>query len=493
MDTALFNISVLPKPSLGSDKIIAICDGNILDLTMQFNTSALNTIFTINEVFVNTPSAVNIPGAYQLIATNDSGCSDTAVVNLTVNSKPSLGADKKISICSGTAIDLTANFSTTGLNTTWTKGNVSVPNPRSITSSGIYILVATNDFTCADTAIVTLVDNQSPTVRVVNPEPVCAPSTVNLTLFAVTSGSTPGLSFSYWQDAAASVSVLNADKAVNGLYFIKGTDTNGCFNIKPVAAVVYALPIVSAGRDTVICNQTVAFLHGNAVSSQAGAIVYSWSPAPGLSTPGSATTIARPGTSTIYTLSATVNYGVCSLTASDVVQVRMQPPVPAFAGNDTTAIEGIPHQLQASGGVNYLWFPPGSLNNPAIANPLAKLTQDTKFTVRVTDFAGCAATDTIIITVYPNIRYNLPTAFSPNGDGLNDVFRPLPIGIISTEWFRIYNRYGNLMHEAVNSLQGWDGYLNGKIQEIGNYVWAIKGIGKDGRVIQMKGNVVLVR
>jgi gliding motility-associated-like protein len=171
----------------------------------------------------------------------------------------------------------------------------------------------------------------------------------------------------------------------------------------------------------------------------------------------------------------------------------MRPPVPAFAGNDTTAVIGVPHQLRATGGINYLWLPAGPLNNPSGPNPLATLQKDTRFTVRVTDFAGCVGTDTIFVRVYDGITYYIPNAFSPNGDGLNDVFRPIPVGIVSTDWFRIYNRYGEIIFETTKWMEGWDGSFKGTKQPVGNYVWIIKGRGRNGKVIEMRGNVVLVR
>ncbi|HAO46469.1 MAG TPA: PKD domain-containing protein, partial [Chitinophagaceae bacterium] len=82
---------------------------------------------------------------------------------------------------------------------------------------------------------------------------------------------------------------------------------------------------------------------------------------------------------------------------------------------------------------------------------------------------------------------------SPNGDGLNDVFRPIPVGIKSTEYFRVFDRYGKLVFQTNKWLEGWDGMFKGKQALEGTYVWTIKGLDKNGRVIEMKGTVILVR
>jgi gliding motility-associated-like protein len=250
-------------------------------------------------------------------------------------------------------------------------------------------------------------------------------------------------------------------------------------------------PVPYAGKDTTICFKTGATLYGSA-SNLSGGINYSWSPAGTLATPNMRVTAALPDTTTLYFLTVTDNYG-CNFSVTDSVLVTMNPKLFVFAGNDTNAILNRPHQLMASGGVDYVWSPVGPLNNPFIANPLAILNQDTYFNVWVTDAIGCQAGDTVFIKVYEGPYYYLPNAFTPNGDGLNDIFKPIPVGIRNTDYFRIFNRYGQLMYETRQWMQGWDGTLKGKPAATGAYVWIIKGIDKNGSVVEMKGTFILVR
>ncbi len=492
-DTALVTISVAPKPNLGADKALTICAGNTVNLTTQFTTTGLTTNWTISGAAVSTPSGVKQGGVYRLIGTNSNGCSDTALFNLTVNPSPLLGADKTVSYCTGGSINLTSQFVTTGLTSTWSLNGNTIASPTAITSAGVYRLIVANNFGCTDTASVGVSINLLPTVLVADPAPVCTPATINLTAASVTAGSTQGLSYTYWRDMAATIAVSNASAVPSGLYYIKGTDANGCFDSRPVTVTVYTLPVVNAGRDTAICDQSFAILSGTATNLGIGTVGYLWSPATGLSNAATARTTAAPGASTTYRLTARVDYGNCVLSVADNVRINMQPPVVAFAGNDTVAVSGVPHQMRATGGVNYLWSPASVLNNASIVNPLATLRQDTWFTVVVTDVAGCKASATVLVKVYNGITYYLPNAFSPNGDGLNEVFRPIPAGIVSTEYFRIFSRYGQLIFETSQPLKGWDGFYKGIRQPIGNYIWSIKGMGSDGKVVEMKGNVVLVR
>ena len=167
----------------------------------------------------------------------------------------------------------------------------------------------------------------------------------------------------------------------------------------------------------------------------------------------------------------------------------------AFAGNDTNAILGRQHQLLGTGrnATDFVWSPAGPLNNPFIANPQAIIYNDTYFYVHITDAIGCTDDDTIFVKAYEGPTYYLPNAFTPNGDGLNDVFFPTPVGISSTEYFRVFDRFGSLMFQTREWMKGWDGTLKGKPASSGTYVWMIKGIDKNGSVVEMKGTVILLR
>jgi gliding motility-associated-like protein len=181
----------------------------------------------------------------------------------------------------------------------------------------------------------------------------------------------------------------------------------------------------------------------------------------------------------------------CADTAS--VTLHIQPAVHANAGNDAFAEYNIPYALQGSGGGSYEWSPAGSLNHPFIANPMATLTHDETFVLTVKDEIGCKATDTVIIKVLNGPTFYVPTAFTPNGDGLNDIFRPTSIGIANLEYFRVFNRYGELVYETHDIGKGWDGNYKGLKQPLGNYVWSIRGTDRTGKLKFMKGNVVLIR
>jgi gliding motility-associated-like protein len=257
--------------------------------------------------------------------------------------------------------------------------------------------------------------------------------------------------------------------------------------------VVYILkkPVAYAGNDTVICYRSSAMLHGRATNIS-GPVIYSWMPSVLVDPPSNPNAHAYPVRNQVFTLTVSDNYG-CNFSHRDSMAVTVLPPVPAFAGKDTIAVKGVPHPLFGSGGIGFLWSPAATLDNASSQFPRATLTQDTYFTLEVTDPQGCKGYDDVFIKVYKGTAYYIPNAFTPNGDGLNDVFRPTPVGIESTEFFRIWNRLGEIVYSTRKINEGWNGIYKASRQPAGTYVWQIKGRDMNGNPVEMKGMVNLIR
>lgn len=164
-----------------------------------------------------------------------------------------------------------------------------------------------------------------------------------------------------------------------------------------------------------------------------------------------------------------------------------------FAGNDTIAAAGQPVQLNATGGLSYTWSPSLPLNDPNIANPIAILTATQQFTVRAFTPEGCESFDTVIVKIYKGPDIYLPNAFTPNGDGLNDIFRGIPVGIKQFNYLKIFNRWGEQIFSTTDYRKGWDGLWKGKQQNNGVFVVIASGIDFLGNVINKKQTVMLLR
>ncbi|HET9276753.1 MAG TPA: gliding motility-associated C-terminal domain-containing protein, partial [Flavitalea sp.] len=155
-----------------------------------------------------------------------------------------------------------------------------------------------------------------------------------------------------------------------------------------------------------------------------------------------------------------------------------------------------PLQLNAAGGVTYIWSPATSLSNPSIANPVASFSNsidNIRYKVRVYNQAGCYDSAFVSVKVFktsPTVF--VPNAFSPNNDGKNDLLKPIAVGIQQIEYFQVYNRWGQLMF-STESTQGWDGTVAGKLQSSGAYVWTVKALDYTGKPYLQKGTTVLIR
>ncbi len=196
-------------------------------------------------------------------------------------------------------------------------------------------------------------------------------------------------------------------------------------------------------------------------------------------------------TAGIYELIVTSDAGCID---TSLVHFAIQPELIANAGPDANIEYNYPYQLQGSGGVTYQWFPGYPLlNNAQVHNPIAILTEDREFILEVRDEIGCRDIDSVKLRVLNGPTFYIPTAFTPNGDGLNDIFRPIPVGIEKLEYFMVFNRFGELVYQTSEIAAGWDGTYKGLKQPLGGYVWKLKGIDRKGKEKFMKGNVVLVR
>ena len=154
-----------------------------------------------------------------------------------------------------------------------------------------------------------------------------------------------------------------------------------------------------------------------------------------------------------------------------------------------------PLQLYATGSTNFQWTPVTQwLSNPNISNPVSLPQDDIEYVVVVTNSIGCLDTDTINVHFFKVLPgFFIPTAFSPNGDGLNEVLTPLALGLKSVDKFIIYNRWGQLLFKTSNIGEGWDGKYKGIVQGIGTYVWYAEGTDYTNKKLQKKGTVVLIR
>ena len=281
-----------------------------------------------------------------------------------------------------------------------------------------------------------------------------------------------------------------------GSYQLLVTNANGCLSKSAVVNIaVNLLPdsAISPARSFSLCSGGTLKLQVNAATNNA---TYNWYNGTQLvgTTADNFFNVTQSGS---YSAVIKNNITGCE-SNSDATTVNMIPPPVIFAGNDTILATGQPYRLHAvevsALGVNrYEWSPSTGLDNPYIARPVTTLFEDQLYTVKGIHPLGCYGTATVKFTVYKGPAMYVPNAFSPNGNGTNDLLKCFAVGLQSFKYFDIYNRGGERVFRTTNPNTGWDGFYKGTPVDPGTFVWVAEGIDYNGKPMLQKGTVVLLR
>ncbi|MCB9186824.1 MAG: gliding motility-associated C-terminal domain-containing protein [Flavobacteriales bacterium] len=275
-------------------------------------------------------------------------------------------------------------------------------------------------------------------------------------------GGVPGYSFSWSPGGAQTEDLANVE---TGTYTVTITDASGCSITASYSVATLVNISADAGQDDTVCVASPIMLNGS------GGGDYSWSPAASLSDPAIADPVATPSDTTTYYLTVTI--GNC--VDVDSVTIYTFPVPPVDGGADVQIPAGASINLNANGVVTewqYTWEPSELLDNPNVTNPLATPNETTMFYVTVTDENGCTATDSVLVEVLPGIVF--PDGITPNGDGINDVWRIDNIDLFDDAIVEVYNRWGQMLFQSAPGYPTpWDGKFKGKDLPVGTYYYVI--------------------
>lgn len=330
--------------------------------------------------------------------------------------------------------------------------------------------------------------NNTVTVSIPNPAPVCEGKQVLLS--AVSNAAI----FS-WSPAsgltATNILTPKASPSMTTVYFLT-VSTGICQQIADVTVTIDPAPVADAGKGDTICYGTSTQLHGS------GGEYYNWTPPTYLSNQQTPDPVVNdPLHTTTYNLTVTDGNGCTSL-HSDAVTIAVTPPPAIWIGDDTTILAGQPvpmfvDDVNGSGFEYFTWSPPTGLDHPAIRNPIASPQESVTYTVVASTPAGCQAQGTRSIKVYSVADIFVPNAFSPNGDGHNDILHARPVGIREFKYFAVFNRWGQQIFYTVDPAVGWDGSSGGKYVNAETYVWMAAGVDYRGILVLRRGTVIVVR
>ena len=222
-------------------------------------------------------------------------------------------------------------------------------------------------------------------------------------------------------------------------------------------------------------------IHLDAGPPNAGTITsYAWSN-------GETTQKAFIKTPGKHWVTKTDNFG-CTNSDTIMFFVTMSPVI--SIGQDTTICLRTPIGLSPGGGFNSYQWDNGSQDKKRYVEV------DGKYFVTVLDESGCSATDTILVKTDPNKLPNkiyIPNAFSPNGDGLNDLF-PFEIPVVQDEYnLKIFTRWGEKIYDTKDTRDPWDGTTLNKADQLDAYIWVTTYKGCDGNRHTDKGTITILR
>lgn len=262
-----------------------------------------------------------------------------------------------------------------------------------------------------------------------------------------------------------------------------------------VVVNVNPAPIPDAGPAGFICYGQTYQLQGS------GGVQYSWSPSTYLNNTTLPNPTANAANTITYTLSILADVNGCPSLVTDDVTVDVTPPIKIYTyPSDTIAYPGDQIMLKAVSTVPsaniFSWSPPLNLDNPGIFNPVVtagNIGDSLVYKVTASSIAGCIGEAYVRLRVYKGPDLYVPNAFTPNGDGRNETFYPFPVGIKAINYFRVYNRWGQLVFSSNTLYKGWDGMIGGTKQPTGTYVWMGQGVDKNNKLITRQGTVTLIR
>jgi gliding motility-associated-like protein len=265
-----------------------------------------------------------------------------------------------------------------------------------------------------------------------------------------------------------------------------------CFIQENVLVTIIPPVVANAGKGEPVCKSVPIQLHG---FPSGGNYSYSWTgPADfysSLQEPwvGEASS-ANTG---VYTLVVTdLNTSCVGIDTIDVMVNTASIHLGITPSQTITYGSSI--QLNASNAKFYMWTPDdGSLTNNNINNPIATPAQKTIYTVYGIDSAGCRDTAYITIDVDYNDHEFIPSGFTPNGDGRNDMFGLVGLKYQKLIEFMVFNRWGQMVFSANSDRQSWDGTFNGQPLDAGVYFYTITVNRANGEKVSYKGDVTLIR
>ncbi len=496
----LVQVNPLPTVTLVPNGAIQLCSGD--SLLLQGNSTATSFSWLLDGVPIPAANTAqwmaSAAGIYQLIVTNANGCSDTseaAIIANTALPTANIGHNTPLNACIGDTLELFVINPLPHLTYQWERNGTALglsSQTLTTTQSGTYLVVVTDSNGCSARSNALTVSFDPLPIPI-----LISDTSVNLCEFSQTSlevQSLPNHTYQWFLNGSiltgATSPTLNASQA--GSYQCQLTSPAGCSNLS-AEVVVNLLPLPAALTPSAAGSLCEGSLLQLTAPNQMGG--YRWRGPAGFASTLQNPSIpnARPSQSGWYYLQAESNG---CLSPADSVFVEIQPQLPEIniSGNNRICV-GNPIAFSATEVPNarYVWILPNgdSVLGRELTLENSWLSDSGTYILKVTR-GSCAADELSIYATVNDFKFFFPTAFTPNGDGLNDEFYPVTSFTGAYE-LRIYDRWGRIIFQTTDPQARWNGHIDGNLGAPSAYSYVLYYDGCRSAPEVVYGSVFLLR
>jgi len=504
--TVVKNLLVHALPTSSPQSNSPVCENtNILLSTAaasSYTWSGPNNFIQNTQNVTIANASISKSGVYSLTVRNANFCTgtNTLLINILAAPKPTVNG---AAVCIGTRANLSASggatYAWTGPANFAASGTLATISVVNASNTGIYTVVVSGENNCKTAATTTLsaILFPLPTPQITGQPKVCINDVLRLNASGGSSYEWRGPSEFYSNQSFISISASNT--VIAGVYTVNVKDQNNCLVSSTVNVSVHQLPkaILSSSHN----NACVPYCTTLQVNSESGStqIANNNFVIGDLNLAGTKNKFCfdEAGSYIVRADYRDINNCINSTTLLVVAQMK---PIADFGHSPLTPLAGVDQVLfynnsVVSGQHEWNWFfersdsVASSQKNPAY---LFNKAGSYPVTLIVKNNFGCADTMIKTITISDDFGLYVPNSFTPNGDGLNDIFLPKGGGTIEYH-LEIFNRWGQRIFESKDFNAGWDGTFNGHECKVETYAWKITSKDAGGKFRSITGNVNLIR
>ena len=501
-----FNINAANQ-CFANNQFIFTNSSTIAAGTMQYNWD-LGDGTTAITPDVNHSYAIEGTYVVKLLATSDNGCVDS--ISFTVIVYPSATAGFTVDITGQClknnefVFTNTSTVSSGALASSWDMGDGNIITTKDVVYSyanpGTYTvkLLSTAQFGCADSISFDIKVYPEPVAgfTINNPQQCYGNNQFVFTNTSTILWGTLKYNWNFGDGNVDSTQDVSHTYAMPGNYIVqlRVTSDSGCVNTIFFDTKVFPYPFAAFIVKEPGCINLPLQIINTTANNTSSTLIYLWDFGNGQSSSLRNPVYSYPAAGN-YNMRLSISTAQCPLTISTKQSpVIIEAPAAGIVYPEKDAVFNYPERLQARQiGRTVVWTPATSLDNRYSYTPTFKGLSPQLYTIELKTLSGCLTVDTQLVKTHKKIEIYVPTAFTPGGNGINDYLRPVLMGFVKVNYFRVYNRWGKLLFQMQSDQPGWDGREKGDKAEIQTVIWMIEAVDVDGKIHKRQGTTVLLR